>query len=76
MEQTMQTDPDVSRNAAHHEQLLEGIMDTARRLKVGRSTVYGLLKTGELKGVKIGRSHRVVIASAVEFVERLQAAAA
>lgn len=30
-------------------------------LDVGRSTVYELLRTGKLKGIKLGRAHRVVV---------------
>ena len=32
-------------------------------LDVGRSTVYELLRAGKLKGVKLGRAHRVVVQS-------------
>ena len=31
----------------------------AERLDVGRTTVYGLLATGELESVRIGRSRRI-----------------
>lgn len=62
---------DRSANSFHHNQLLETVEDTARRLGVGRSTVYELLKANELEAVKIGRARRVVIASSVRLVERL-----
>ena len=62
---------DKSASSFHPEQLLETVEDTARRLGVGRSTVYELLRSNELEAVKIGRARRVVIASSVRLVERL-----
>jgi excisionase family DNA binding protein len=43
----------------------------AEFLNVSRSTVYGLLRTGELRSVKIGKSRRIPHAALVEYVERL-----
>jgi len=45
------------------------IARTAHLLDVGRSTVYELLRTGKLKGVKFGRAHRVVVQSIRDLVE-------
>jgi excisionase family DNA binding protein len=59
-------------DSSHHAALLETIEDAGRRLGVGRSTIYDLLRTGQLEAVKIGRSRRVVIASTVKLVERLR----
>ncbi len=36
-------------------QILNSILDSARRLAVGRSKVYELIKAGELKTIKIGK---------------------
>jgi excisionase family DNA binding protein len=58
-------------SAAVVEPLLETIEDTARRLRLGRSTIYELLASNEIEAVKIGRSRRVVVASTKRFVERL-----
>ena len=56
------------------EKLLETIAATAERLSISRSTVYDLLNQKELDGVKIGRSHRVVVESSRRYVERLKGA--
>ena len=37
-------------------------------LDVGRSTVYELLRTGKLKGIKLGRAHRVVVQSIRDLI--------
>ncbi len=41
---------------------------TADLLDVGRSTIYELLRTGKLKGIKFGRAHRVVVRSIRDLV--------
>jgi excisionase family DNA binding protein len=41
-------------------------------LNVGRTTVYELLKTGELKSVKINRSRRILPEQLEEFVQGLR----
>jgi excisionase family DNA binding protein len=56
------------------EKLLDTIEGTAETLSVSRSTVYELLNQKELDGVKIGRSHRVVVESSRRYVERLKGA--
>jgi excisionase family DNA binding protein len=48
----------------------------ADRLSVSRAKTYQLIKSGELKSVKIGRSRRVPAAALVEYVERLGGGAA
>ena len=40
-------------------QLAVSVMDAARRLGVGRSTVYSLISTGRLPSIKIGRRRLV-----------------
>ena len=61
--------------ADENEKLLETILATAERLSVSRSKVYELIKRKELDGVKIDRSHRVVVASSRRYVEKLKGAA-
>lgn len=39
------------------------------QIKVGKTTMFALLKSGEIKSVRIGRSRRVVASSLREFVE-------
>ena len=43
--------------------LLESIPKTARRLDIGRTKTYELIKTGLLESVKIGKRRLVVVAS-------------
>ena len=47
----------------------EDCVSAVRMRHVGRSTVYELLRTGKLKGVKFGRAHRVVVQSIRDLVE-------
>ena len=49
--------------------------EAARCLSVGRSKVYELMRTGELRSVKLGGSRRVPRAALVELVASLEAAA-
>lgn len=44
----------------------------ADQLDVGRTTVYGLMASGELDSVKIGRSRRIPAEALVAYVERLR----
>jgi excisionase family DNA binding protein len=45
--------------------------EAARRLAVGRTTVYELLSSGALRSVQIGRCRRVPVSALSAFVERL-----
>ncbi len=45
--------------------------EAARRLSVGRTTIYELMASGELQSVNIGRSRRVPVSSLSVFVSRL-----
>jgi len=46
--------------------------EAARVLRVGRTTVYALMKAGELRPVHIGRSCRLPRAELERYVARLQ----
>ena len=50
---------------------LNDVKDVMARLKVGRSTVFGLIDTGQLRSVKIGRRRLVPETALIEFVENL-----
>lgn len=65
----------VSRNAFHHAQLLMSVADAKRTLCVGHTKLYELIGDGEIEAVKIGSKTCIVVASAVDYVERLRAAA-
>lgn len=45
--------------------------EAARRLAIGRTTVYELLSSGALRSVQIGRCRRVPVSALSAFVERL-----
>ena len=47
--------------------------EAARVLRVGRTTIYALMKAGELHPVHIGRSCRLPRAELEHYVNRLQA---
>lgn len=49
-------------------ELLVTVEEAARRLNVGRSTVYGLLQRGELASIRIGAARRVPVTALDEFV--------
>lgn len=48
------------------------IPESARLLRIGRSTLYELIADGRIEVVHIGRSARVPVGALVRFVERLQ----
>ena len=50
--------------------LLLTMVDAARVLSVGRTTMYELVGAGEIEVVHIGRAARVPVASIEAFVER------
>jgi len=53
------------------DQLLVTPEEAARRLSVGRTTIYELMSTGELQSVNIGRCRRVPVSSLASFVSGL-----
>lgn len=71
--------PGAGPAAARHDLLGDALLVTpeeaARRLSLGRTTVYGLIATGELASVTIGRCRRVPVSALCGFVERLLVAA-
>jgi excisionase family DNA binding protein len=54
------------------DQLLLTPEEAARALRVGRTTVYALMKIGELHAVYIGRSCRLPVAELERYVSRLE----
>jgi excisionase family DNA binding protein len=53
------------------ERFLLTLEEAARRLPVGRTTLYELAARGELQPVTIGRCRRVPLSSLTSFVDRL-----
>jgi excisionase family DNA binding protein len=56
------------------EQLLFRPTEAAQRLGIGRTKVYELMSSGELRSVKIGGARRVSATALTDFVARLDAA--
>lgn len=54
--------------------LVLDIMEATQVLHCGRTTVYELLKTGELTGLKIGKRRLITYASVAAYVNRQAAA--
>jgi excisionase family DNA binding protein len=52
--------------------LLLTVEQAARKLNVGRSTLYGLLHSGRLESVTVGRLRRVPAVSLSRFIESLR----
>ncbi|MFJ6139278.1 helix-turn-helix domain-containing protein [Kitasatospora sp. NPDC092286] len=44
------------------------VEEAARRLQIGRTTMYGLIKDGEIETIPIGRARRVPAEAVVEYV--------
>jgi excisionase family DNA binding protein len=59
-------------DALTKDQLLLTPEEAARALRVGRTTVYALMKIGELRAVYIGRSCRLPVAELERYVSRLE----
>jgi excisionase family DNA binding protein len=58
------------------EALLLHFEEAGAAIGVGRTTVYKLVRNGELQAVKIGRRRAITTASIREYVERLSEAGA
>ena len=67
------TTADGLRAAGPNESLLFTPEEAARLLRIGRTTVYALMKAGDLRPVHIGRSCRLARAELERFVNRLHA---
>jgi excisionase family DNA binding protein len=57
---------------AADDQLLYKPETAGAKLEMGRTAIYHLVKTGELRSVKIGRSRRIPAAALEEYVNRLE----
>ena len=66
-------DPQPLRDVLAADRLLFTPEEAAKVLRIGRTTVYALMKSGELRPVHIGRSCRIPQAEVERYVRRLQA---
>jgi excisionase family DNA binding protein len=55
------------------ERLLLRPEEVAEALAVGRTAVFELIRTGELRSVKIGKSRRIPADAVVEYIAGLSA---
>ena len=62
----------LGRGEARSAPLLLTVLETARLLGVGRTTIYELISAGELEFVHIGRAARIPTSEAEAFVDRLR----
>ncbi|WP_439675753.1 helix-turn-helix domain-containing protein [Embleya sp. MST-111070] len=61
----------MSTHAAPPQNFVFTVEEAALFLKLGRTTVYRLIGTGELKSVTIGRSRRVPLEALTAYVHDL-----
>ena len=66
-------DPQPLQGVVSADRLLLTPEEAAEVLRVGRTTVYALMKCGDLRPVHIGRSCRISQAEVERYVRRLQA---
>jgi excisionase family DNA binding protein len=50
------------------------VEEAARRLRIGRTTCFKLIRTGALESVPVGHLRRVPVEALPEYVARLRAA--
>ncbi|MFE7278084.1 helix-turn-helix domain-containing protein [Streptomyces sp. NPDC057623] len=50
------------------------VEEAARRLRIGRTTCYGLIRSGELESIDIGRLRRVPADAPAAYLARRRAA--
>jgi excisionase family DNA binding protein len=62
------------RTAASPDRVLLTVEEAAKRLQIGRTTAWGLVKNGELGSVQIGRLRRVPSSAVDAYAASLRAA--
>ena len=62
----------VNVNVVPDERILLTVVEAARRLGIGRSSMYRLLDAGQIRSIHVGRSHRIPVGALVEFVSLQQ----
>ncbi|WP_326842834.1 excisionase family DNA-binding protein [Streptomyces sp. NBC_01558] len=50
------------------------VEEAARRLRIGRTTCFALIRTGELESIPVGRLRRVPVDAPAAYVARQRAA--
>ncbi|MFL6127230.1 helix-turn-helix domain-containing protein [Actinophytocola sp.] len=62
------------RPASSPDRVLLTVEEAADRLRVGRTTAWGLVRNGQLRSVQIGRLRRVPLSAVDTYAARLAAA--
>ena len=57
-------------------QVLLKVEEAAEALRIGRTVMYALISSGEIRSVLIGRSRRVSVEALWEFAKKLESTAA
>jgi excisionase family DNA binding protein len=65
----MPRSPSSLRSRAAPDKMFFTVAETAGALSLARTTVYGLMETGQLPYVKIGRARRVRLDDVVKLIE-------
>ena len=66
-------DPQLLRDVLAEAPLLLTPEEAARALRIGRTSIYALIKAGDLRPVRIGRSCRLSQGELERYVRRLEA---
>jgi excisionase family DNA binding protein len=62
-------------NAPSEPRLLLRVDEAGRRLNLGRTVMYELIRSGQLRSVKVGKLRLIPSSALVEFVDQLGGAA-
>jgi excisionase family DNA binding protein len=60
---------------AQETKLLVTVEEAAAMLSLGRTLTWALVRKGELRSIRIGKTRRVIVSSLHEYIERQSAAA-
>lgn len=60
-------------HSADQPRTLLSVEEAARRLSVGRTTMFGLLKSGAVTSVQIGRLRRIPVTALADYAASLAA---
>jgi excisionase family DNA binding protein len=64
-----------SAETAQETKLLVTVEEAAAMLSLGRTLTWALVRKGELRSIRVGKSRRVIVSSLHEYIERQVAAA-
>ena len=65
----------LTMNAPSETRLLLRVDEAGRRLNLGRTVMYELIRSGRLRSVKVGKRRLIPTSALVEFVDQLGGAA-